>query len=224
MTNQEFIDAIGPIIQRQAKEYGYATPSAIIAQACLESAYGRSSLAAKYHNYFGMKCGSGWNGKAVNLSTKEEYTPGTLTTITDAFRVYDDMESGVRGYFEFIQYPRYSKLKNAKTPLEYLQLIKAAGYATSSAYVTNVMAVVDRYDLRRFDSEAEPISVAYAAIVTASALRVRSGASLSAPIVQVGGHDFLLPQGMTVAVIQEQNGFGRLADITGWVSLEYLKK
>jgi len=103
---QNFISTIAPLIQKYAASYGYKVASAIIAQACLESAYGTSQLASKYHNYFGMKTGSSWRGKSVNLSTKEEYTVGTLTTIKAGFRVYDNMEDGVKGYFDFIQAKR----------------------------------------------------------------------------------------------------------------------
>lgn len=39
-----FIAEIAPIIRRLAKEYGYHVASPIIAQACIESAYGKSSL------------------------------------------------------------------------------------------------------------------------------------------------------------------------------------
>ena len=57
---KNFINEIAPIIQKVAKERGYAICSTVIAQACIESAYGTSSLGYKYHNYFGMKCGSSW--------------------------------------------------------------------------------------------------------------------------------------------------------------------
>ena len=148
-----FISAIAPLIQAEAKRRGYAVCSAVIAQACIESAYGKSKLASAYHNYFGLKCGKAWKGKSVNMKTKEEYTVGTLTTIKDNFRVYDSMEEGVKGYYDFISTARYAKLKTAKTPQEYLELIKAAGYATSSTYVNTNMGVVNKYDLDRFDAD-----------------------------------------------------------------------
>lgn len=148
---KEFIEKIAPIIQKYAKKYGYKVCSPIIAQACLESAYGTSSLAYKYHNYFGLKCGSQWKGKSVNLQTKEEYTAGTLTTIRDNFRVYDSMDAGVKGYFDFISTTRYKNLKTATTPKQYLELIKADGYATSSTYVNNNMSLVSKYNLTKFD-------------------------------------------------------------------------
>ena len=97
-----FINKIAPLIQKYAKQYGYKVASPIIAQACCESAFGTSSLGKKYHNYFGMKCGSSWRGKSVNLKTKEEYKIGTLTDIKANFRAYSSMEEGIKGYFEFI--------------------------------------------------------------------------------------------------------------------------
>ena len=67
---KDFISKIAPVVQKYAKQYGYKVCSPIIAQACLESGYGLSSLASKYNNYFGLKCGSSWRGKSVNLQTK----------------------------------------------------------------------------------------------------------------------------------------------------------
>ena len=151
---KQFINNIGYIIQEEAKDRGYKVCSPIIAQACLESNYGASMLSARWHNYFGMKCGSSWKGKSVNLSTKEEYTQGQLTTIRDNFRAYDSMEDGVKGYFAFINTKRYANLKNATTPREYLEFIKRDGYATSSSYVNSNMNVISRHDLERFDWES----------------------------------------------------------------------
>lgn len=152
-----FIEKIAPLIQAEAKKRGYKVASPIIAQACIESAFGTSSLGYKYHNYFGMKCGSSWKGKSVNLKTKEEYKVGVLTTIKDNFRVYDSMEDGVKGYFDFISSKRYENLKNAKTPKEYLEMIKADGYATSSSYVQTNMNCINKYSLTKYDSlESSP--------------------------------------------------------------------
>lgn len=160
---KQFIKEIAPIIQRYAKQYGYKVASPIIAQACIESAFGTSSLGFRYHNYFGMKCGSSWKGKSVNLATKEEYKPGTLTSIKANFRAYDSMDEGVNGYFVFISSKRYSNLKEATTPKEYLEMIKADGYATSSAYVNTNMSCINKYDLTKYDNlngVADIISVA----------------------------------------------------------------
>ena len=150
---QRFIEDIAKHVQKYARAYGILVHSPIIAQAILESGWGESKLASKYHNYFGMKCGTTWTGKSVNMETKEEYTPGTLTTIKDNFRVYDSMEEGVKGYFEFIQKPRYKNLKAVTDAKKYLQLIKADGYATASNYVESTYQLITQYELTEYDVE-----------------------------------------------------------------------
>ena len=147
MTNEQinFINQIRPLIEKYASQYGYNANviDAIVGQACLESAYGKSELSAKYHNYFGMKCGSYWKGKSVNMRTHEEFNVGVISVINDNFRVYENMDAGVRGYFDFISTSRYQNLKLTTTPEEYLNTIKSDGYATASSYVNNVMKVVN---------------------------------------------------------------------------------
>ena len=82
---------------------------------------------------------------------QEEYTPGTLTTISDNFRVYDSMEEGIKGYFEFIRLPRYRNLKGITDPEKYLETLSADGYATSSSYVENCMKLIRQYGLAKYD-------------------------------------------------------------------------
>lgn len=150
-----FIATIGPLVQKYAKGSGYKIASTVIAQACCESAFGTCAL-SKYHNYFGMKCGSAWKGPSVNMTTKEEYQVGTLTTIKDNFRVYNSMEEGVAGYYGFIGCSRYANLKTATTPREYAERLKADGYATSSTYVNTLMKIVETYNLTKFDDFSVP--------------------------------------------------------------------
>lgn len=149
---EEFINMIAPLIISEGKKRGYSVFSTVIAQAIIESNSGKSILGYKYHNYFGMKCGSRWKGKSVNLKTKEEYTIGTLTTIKDNFRVYDSIEEGVKGYYDFISTKRYANLKESKTYVEYAENLKADGYATSSKYVNTLCTTVDAYNLTKYDS------------------------------------------------------------------------
>ena len=149
---QKFVDDIAKHVQKYASSYGISVHSPIIAQAILESGWGKSRLAADYHNYFGMKCGTKWTGPSVNMTTQEEYTAGTLATIKDNFRVYDNMENGVKGYFEFIQLSRYENLKGITDPQKYIETIKNDGYATSSTYVDSLMQIIKLYNLTSYDS------------------------------------------------------------------------
>ena len=155
MNNNEFIEQIANCVEKYAYVYGIEVHSPIIAQAILESGWGKSSLASKYHNYFGLKCGGAWKGKSVNMATKEEYKVGTLTNIRDNFRVFDSMEDGVKGYFDFINTRRYANLKGVRSPEEYCRRIKADGYATSSTYVDTLLKVIRDNNLTRFDTDVE---------------------------------------------------------------------
>lgn len=154
-----FIEQIAPILQKEAKRRGYKVVSPSIAQALQESLSpksksGLSQLAEKYHNYHGMKCGQYWlkQGRpSVSLKTGEEYKPGVITQITDYFRVFPDMETGLIGYYDFLDMKRYAKIRDAATPEKYMAEIKAASYCTSSTYINNCLAKIDKYNLTKYD-------------------------------------------------------------------------
>lgn len=158
MTKADFFETVAPIIIKEATARGYKFPSAIIAQAACESNWGKSSLSAKYHNYFGMKCGSKWKGKSVNMKTKEEYTKGTLTTIKDNFRAYDTLEEGIKGYFDFINCTRYNNLKIATSSKDYITKLKNDGWATSSTYISTLSKIVEGNNLTKYD-KAQGVTV-----------------------------------------------------------------
>ena len=155
MDKETFIQKVAEKVKKYAPLYGICVHSPIIAQAIIESGWGKSGLASKYHNYFGLKCGSSWKGGSVNMATKEEYKPGVVTNIRDNFRTYEDFDAGIRGYFEFINTSRYANLKGVKSPEEYVRRIKADGYATSSKYVDNIMKVIRDNKLTRFDGNGD---------------------------------------------------------------------
>ena len=212
MTNQEFIRDIAPAVRKYAAQYGYKYPSAVIAQACLESAYGASSLSAKYHNYFGIKGYPKWTGKVVNLATKEEYSPGTLTNITAAFCVYDSMDAGVKGYFDFLERnPRYKNLHDATSAEDYLQKIRDDHYATSNSYVQSCLNILYAYNLRRFDEPITPTGLKKVDVQTW--LNVRSMPSIGSSVIGK------LPPDTEVTVDRID---GDWSHIEGWVYSKYL--
>ena len=155
MDKETFIQKVAEKVKKYAPLYGICVHSPIIAQAIIESGWGKSGLASKYHNYFGLKCGSSWKGGSVNMATREEYKPGVVTNIRDNFRTYEDFDAGIRGYFEFINTSRYANLKGVKNPEEYVRRLKADGYATSSKYVDNVLKVIRDNKLTRFDGNGD---------------------------------------------------------------------
>ena len=149
---KEFISYIAPMIRSEATKRGYAICSTAIAQAIAEGAAGTSLLAKTYHNHFGMKQGTSWKGKTVRLKTKEEYKKGVLTEIYAIFRVYDNDEEGIKGYYDFLKMKRYANLKNAKDYRQYAEYICSDGWATSSTYRDNLIGKVEKYGLQKYDN------------------------------------------------------------------------
>lgn len=140
-----FKNHIEPLIRKELIVRGCYHESvipAIVAMACVEGNYGESILAKNYHNHFGMKCGSYWHGTSVNMQTHEE-VDGKNIVLADNFRTYATDELGVAGFFDFIATNRYANLMQTTTPLQWLETIKADGYATSSTYVNTCMNVVN---------------------------------------------------------------------------------
>lgn len=162
MTKQEFIDAIAKAANKYASKYGIAVISPVIAQACLESAYGTSNK-AKHNNFFGLKyrkdrltCHSGY----FKDGSKEQRADGTYYPVTDDWYAFDSLESGVEGYFQFINISNYANLKGITDPYKYLKLIREDNYATDIGYVKSVWAVVEKWDLTKYDNKQE-VSMGY---------------------------------------------------------------
>lgn len=161
MTNKEFIEAIAPLIQKHAKKYGYGVPSAIIAQACLESAYGTSNK-AKYHNYFGLKYRTNritCNNGTFMDDSKEQNADGSYKPINTLWYSFKTMDKGVEGYFQFISISNYAEARKQTDPEAYLTALKSGGYATSINYVKNLMAVIDKWNLTQYDKKKEVVKV-----------------------------------------------------------------
>ena len=139
---KKFIDTLKPLIVKYSG--GKYCVECILAQAILESAWGKSQLATKYNNFFGMKTGRSWKGEKVELSTKEEIN-GKLVTVKGTFRAYPDIENGIAGYFDFIKAKRYANLKEASNYVEYAKKLKEDGWATSSSYTKSLITIVETY-------------------------------------------------------------------------------
>ena len=139
---KNFINTLKPLIVKYSG--GKYCVECILAQAILESAWGKSQLAKKYNNFFGMKTGRSWKGEKAELSTKEEIN-GKVITIKGSFRAYPDIESGIAGYFDFIKSKRYENLKGITNYVEYATKIKEDGWATSSSYTKSLITIVETY-------------------------------------------------------------------------------
>ncbi|MDE7044111.1 MAG: N-acetylmuramoyl-L-alanine amidase, partial [Acetatifactor sp.] len=178
-----FIEQIAPHIQKYAPRYGIRVCSPIIAQAVLESASGTSELAVCANNYFGLKYRADRCPTACGIYHKtgsEQNPDGTYTVSAMQWMKFPDMESGVQGYFDFINIPAYANLKEVTVPKTYLTNIREDGYATSLKYVENLMSVISRYHLTKYDTQAEVIKPVNLNIQTLPANPANYGGSRNA--------------------------------------------
>ncbi len=140
----EYIAKYKELAIRQMKKYKIPA-SIILAQACLESADGRSTLATKANNHFGIKCHSSWKGKTYRKDDDRR---------NECFRKYPTIEDSYKDHSEFLKNgKRYSKLFSL--PLrdyrKWAKGLKEAGYATNPHYAEVLIKIIEDYQLYRYD-------------------------------------------------------------------------
>jgi flagellar protein FlgJ len=120
-------------------------PQTIIAMALTESHKGKgtlSGLAANHNNYFGIKCGSSWPYKKVNLKTFE-IVNGKRVEITDCFRAYDNFAQSAADFVSLItRSKRYESALDASNAAEQIALIQKAGYSTNPNYIAGALPYI----------------------------------------------------------------------------------
>lgn len=178
-TEQEYLDQIIEPVRRCCKRYGYL-PSVLIAQSCLENGYGIRSYwdnpqieaLMKYNNMVGIKaellnkswvdCGlSVWPGKSITKRTPEEYN-GRMVTITDSFRIYDNIEQSFADFLCFMTWgsnygkggePKYGqKVLSCREPSILISMVSKLGYATGSTYSSSVLRIIKKHNLIQYDN------------------------------------------------------------------------
>jgi flagellum-specific peptidoglycan hydrolase FlgJ len=154
MTPAQFILAAAPLARQSQLEYRVPA-SVTIAQAILESGWGRSKLAVNDKNYFGIKC----NGQGTIAITCHEYTTierrpdGTAYEVKASFRVYRSVLDSFRDHGRFLAVNSRYRAAFAYTnnPDRFIAEIHKAGYATSPTYTTQVTSLMGRYNLYQYD-------------------------------------------------------------------------
>ena len=140
-----FIKKLLPIAKSVAKKIG-VTPQLLVAQAALETGWGKFVIANKEglssNNLFNIKAGSGWKGSEVTKDTLE-FIGGTFIKESAQFRRYDSLEKSFEDYANLIiNQDRYSDaLKNANNDVEYIKALQKAGYATDPKYAEKVSSI-----------------------------------------------------------------------------------
>ncbi len=128
------------------KMHEYKIPASItLAQGILESGNGRSTLASKSNNHFGIKCHRGWTGKRVYHDDDKK---------DDCFRKYKYVENSYDDHSKFLTgRKRYAFLFKYRTSdyKRWAKGLKKAGYATDRKYPTKLIKIIEDYKLDEFD-------------------------------------------------------------------------
>ncbi|GAB2566300.1 hypothetical protein Aab01nite_46480 [Paractinoplanes abujensis] len=156
LTPEQFIKAAVPGAQQGWREYGVPA-SVTIAQAILESGWGRSGLSTVDRNYFGIKCQSGRFGTLASgchdYRTQECTKAGECFSTVASFRTYASMGHSFRDHGNFLRVnPRYAGAFNYTTQANsFIWKVWKAGYATDPNYYTKVTTLMASQNLYQYD-------------------------------------------------------------------------
>lgn len=127
-SHQDFIEKMMPFALRESQRTG-VDPRIILAQAALESNWGRS---APNNNYFGIKGQGG-------VFMTDEVINGQRVRVPQSFAGYQSMDESARGYGDFLlNNPRYGALRGAQGLEAQLEQLGRSGYATDPDYAFKV--------------------------------------------------------------------------------------
>lgn len=152
-TTNDFIDKVANALKGQKLNI---LPSVTIAQAILESNWGKSSLAVEANNLFGIKASKDWTGEVYKKQTKEQKKTGEVYTITADFRKYGSYLESIKDHDKFfISTPwrreNYRKVLEAKNYKTQALALRDCGYATDLNYGTKLIQLIERLGLQQYD-------------------------------------------------------------------------
>ncbi len=130
-----FVEKIRPWAEAAAQKAG-VDPRVIIAQAALETGWGK---AAPSNNYFGIKSHGQAGGQV--LETTEVGPNGPVKT-KDSFRTYNSPQESFDDYAKFISTnSRYGELRGARDLEGQIAALGKSGYATDPQYAAKIGSI-----------------------------------------------------------------------------------
>lgn len=140
-----FIDTLMPLAQKAASVLGLS-PVALLAQAALETAWGKAipkQAKELSFNLFGIKSGQAWLGRTIELPTSEVVN-GQVIRVKAGFRAYGSFAESFDDYVQLLhQHPRYQlALASAGDIEDFFQLLQKAGYASDPYYSDKILKII----------------------------------------------------------------------------------
>lgn len=142
---EQFVSRMLPAAQRASEASGVPA-QLIMAQAALESGWGRREIRAgdggTSYNLFGIKADRSWKGPVVETTTTE-YVNGVAQKSQAAFRAYGSYDEAFSDYAKFlVTNPRYANVLATQDPAEAAHGLQRAGYATDPQYAGKLVRIM----------------------------------------------------------------------------------
>ncbi|MFN3358056.1 MAG: flagellar assembly peptidoglycan hydrolase FlgJ [Pseudomonas sp.] len=144
-SQDEFVATMLPMAEAAAARIG-VDPKYLVAQAALETGWGKSVMRAEdgssSHNLFGIKAGQSWQGGQARAITSE-FRDGAMVKETAQFRSYDSYQDSFHDLVTLLQSnDRYKEVvKSADNPEQFVRELQKAGYATDPAYASKISQI-----------------------------------------------------------------------------------
>ncbi|TWC68911.1 flagellar protein FlgJ [Pseudomonas sp. SJZ103] len=144
-SQDEFVATMLPMAKAAAARIG-VDPKYLVAQAALETGWGKSVMRAEdgssSHNLFGIKAGQSWQGGQARAITSE-FRDGAMVKETAQFRSYDSYQDSFHDLVTLLQSnDRYKEVvKSADNPEQFVRELQKAGYATDPAYASKISQI-----------------------------------------------------------------------------------
>ncbi|KAA8559149.1 flagellar protein FlgJ [Pseudomonas sp. PDC86] len=149
-SQDEFVATMLPMAKAAAARIG-VDPKYLVAQAALETGWGKSVMRAEdgssSHNLFGIKAGKSWQGGQARAITSE-FRDGAMVKETAQFRSYDSYQDSFHDLVTLLQSnDRYKEVvKSADNPEQFVRELQKAGYATDPAYASKISQIAKTMD------------------------------------------------------------------------------
>lgn len=131
----------------------HGIPASItLAQALVESDAGRSILAVRANNHFGIKCKSWWTGGKYFYADDDRDEGGRLTA--SCFRMYDSVQASFTDHSVFLLgSERYAPLFELRHDdyKSWAMALQKCGYATDPRYGQQLIRVIEEFGLDTLD-------------------------------------------------------------------------
>ncbi len=143
----EFIQALWPHAKAAADQLG-VNPKAILAQAALETGWGKFPIAKQdgsaSYNLFGIKADARWQGERAVVTTLE-YENGVAKKQVAPFRAYDSFEDSFNDYANFLTASdRYKgALLAGDDVATFAANLQQGGYATDPKYGEKINGIAE---------------------------------------------------------------------------------